>query len=442
MTQTMEELPPPSNIEAEQAVLGSAMLSLDALADITNRLKKDDFYRPAHQEIFEIAHGMYSESVPVDPLTVMDALLKRSRLSFVGGADYLHTLTAVVPTTANAGYYADMVRETAVRRRFIEAGTRLVSYGHSHEDIDVVSDAAMAEVQAATESRSNNGGPMALGQALQTGLDQIEQFGKGFMGLRTGFTDLDGLLNGLRGGQVVVVGARPAMGKSTFSLDIARQVAKDGETAVVFSLEMSTLDIVTRFLSAEARVSMRKINSGQMDEDEWMRVARRVGEVGSIPLFIDDSAELTMNEIRTRARRLKRECGLSLIVVDYLQLLETDSRSENRQLEVSKISRAMKMMAKELDVTVILVSQLNRGPEQRADKRPLLSDLRESGSVEQDADMVILLYRDDAYNRESASAGEAELNVAKHRNGETAIITVAFQGHYSRFVDMARRSPN
>jgi replicative DNA helicase len=257
-------------------------------------------------------------------------------------------------------------------------------------------------------------------------------------GVPTGFADLDALTNGLHAGQMVVIAARPAIGKSTLALDLARAAAvKHRMAAVLFSLEMSRNEITMRLLSAEARVPLHAMRTGQMGEEDWTRLARRMSEVVDAPLFIDDSPNMSMVEIRAKCRRLKQRHDLRMVIVDYLQLMSSPRRVENRQQEVSDMSRSLKLLAKEIDVPVVAISQLNRGPEQRNDKRPLLSDLRESGSIEQDSDVVILLHREDAYERESPRAGEADLIVAKHRNGPTTTVTVAFQGHYSRFVDMA-----
>ncbi|NTW42828.1 MAG: replicative DNA helicase, partial [Cellulomonadaceae bacterium] len=261
--------------------------------------------------------------------------------------------------------------------------------------------------------------------------------GVGMIGIPTGFADLDRLTNGLHPGQMIVIAARPAIGKSTLGIDIARSASiKHNRTSVVFSLEMSRTEITMRLLSAEARIHLQKMRSGQMGEDDWQKLAATMGKISEAPLFIDDSPNMSLMEIRAKCRRLKQKHNLELVIIDYLQLMSSGKRVESRQQEVSEFSRALKLLAKELEVPVIAISQLNRGPEQRTDKRPMMSDLRESGSIEQDADMVILLHREDAYEKESPRAGEADLIVAKHRNGPTDTITVAFQGHYSRFVDM------
>jgi replicative DNA helicase len=275
---------------------------------------------------------------------------------------------------------------------------------------------------------------------LKITLDEIEMIsnrGGELFGVPTGFADLDRLTNGLHAGQLVVIAGRPGSGKSTLGLDLLRACSiKHGLSSVIFSLEMGRSEITMRLLSAESRVALQRIRTGQMNDDDWNRLARRMGEVSEAPLFIDDSPNMTMMEIRAKCRRLKQRHDLKLVILDYLQLMQSGRRVESRQQEVSEFSRSMKLLAKELDVPVVALSQLNRGPEQRTDKKPMMSDLRESGSLEQDADLVMLLHREDLYEKESPRAGEADIIVAKHRNGPTATITVAFQGHYSRFVDM------
>ncbi|MFO7250151.1 MAG: replicative DNA helicase [Actinomycetes bacterium] len=439
---TSFERTPPHNIEAEQSVLGGMLLSKDAIADVIEVLRAEDFYRPAHQIIYDAIVDLYARGEPADVVTVFDELASRGEVTRIGGAPYLHTLTAVVPTAANAGYYAKIVREQAILRRLIEAGTRIVSYGYGGQgqDVDELVDRAQAEIFKVTERRTSEDF-LPLSEIMPGALDEIEAIGSRggqLSGVPTGFADLDALTNGLHPGQMIVVAARPAIGKSTLGLDFARSAAiKHGLTTVVFSLEMSRNEITMRLLSAEAKVPLHTMRSGMMNDDDWQRLARRMSEVADAPLFIDDSPNMSMMEIRAKCRRLKQKHDLRFVIVDYLQLMSSPKKVESRQQEVSEISRALKLLAKELEVPVVAISQLNRGPEQRTDKRPQVSDLRESGSIEQDADVVILLHREDAYERESPRAGEADLIVAKHRNGPTATVTVAFQGHYSRFVDMA-----
>lgn len=419
------------------------LLSKDAIADVVEILKGHDFYRPAHETIYQAILDLYAKGEPADPITVAAELTKRGEITKVGGAPYLHTLVQTVPTAANAEYYAQIVHERAVLRRLVEAGTRITQMGYAADgDIDEIVNSAQAEIFAVTEQRTAED-YLPLSEIMEGALDEIEAIGSrsGEMtGVPTGFTDLDQLTNGLHPGQMIIVAARPAMGKSTLALDFARTASiKHNLPSVIFSLEMGRNEIAMRLLSAEARVALHHMRSGTMTDEDWTRLARRMPDVSAAPLYIDDSPNLSMMEIRAKCRRLKQRNDLKLVVIDYLQLMQSGSkRSESRQQEVSEMSRNLKLLAKELELPVIALSQLNRGPEQRTDKKPMVSDLRESGSIEQDADMVILLHREDAYEKESPRAGEADIIVGKHRNGPTATITVAFQGHYSRFVDMAQ----
>jgi replicative DNA helicase len=432
---------PPQDQVAEQSVLGAMLMSKDAIADVVECVRGTDFYRPAHETVFDAILDLYGRGEPADAVTVAAQLQRQGELGRVGGAPYLHTLVSGVPIAANAGYYAEIVREKAILRRLVDAGTRIAQWGYSGEgDVDDVVDRAQAEVYGVTDKRTSED-YAPLSDIMEGTLDEIEAISNrdgAMVGVPTGFADLDELTNGLHPGQMIIVAARPAMGKSTIGLDFARSAAiKHGMASVIFSLEMSRNEITMRLLSAEARIALNSMRNGHMNDDDWSRLARKMGEVSSAPLFIDDSPNMTMMEIRAKARRLKQRHDLRMIIVDYLQLMQSGKRVESRQLEVSEFSRQLKLLAKELEVPVVAISQLNRGAEQRTDRRPLLSDLRESGSLEQDADMVVLIHREDAYERESTRPGEADLIVAKHRNGPTATVVVAFQGHYSRFVDMA-----
>jgi replicative DNA helicase len=723
VTQRGEEFErmPPHDVAAEQCVLGGMLLSKDAISDVIEVIRPADHYRPAHQLVHEAILDLYARGEPADPITVANELTRRSELTRIGGAPYLHTLIASVPTAANAGYYARIVRERAILRRLVEAGTRIVQLGYAGDaDADELVDRAQAEVYGVTDRRIAED-YHSLSEIMPGALEEIEAIGShggGITGVPTGFADLDALTNGLHAGQMVVIAARPAVGKalaldtplatpagwttmgrvragdvllgadgaptrviaatevmygrpcyqvefsdgelivaddghqwltwtshaagfvppqivttgqmaaslccrapgsrsryavampqclelpeadlpvapyalgaalagralagaagrsdaagraahvpglsgaapaagaagapagrippgylrasaaqrrellagllgcprvtgparltvagealatdvrellhslgfqstvtaetpqrrvirftdalpwryvvavrpvpsvpvrcvqvdsqdhlylagramipthnSALALDFARSASiRHQMPSVMFSLEMGRNEITMRLLAAEARVPMHVMRTGQMSDDDWARLARRMSEVADAPLFIDDSPNMSLMEIRAKCRRLKQRHDLKLVIIDYLQLMSSPRRVENRQQEVSEMSRSLKLLAKELDVPVVALSQLNRGPEQRQDKKPMLSDLRESGSIEQDADVVILLHREDAYERESPRAGEADLIVAKHRNGPTATVTVAFQGHYSRFVDMA-----
>ncbi|ADD39858.1 replicative DNA helicase [Stackebrandtia nassauensis] len=439
------ERTPPQDVMAERSVLGGMLLSKDAIADVVEILKTNDFYKPAHATIFDVICDKYARGEPADAVTMVAALNDLGELGKVGGAPYLHTLISSVPTAANAAYYARIVSERAILRRLIEAGTRIVQLGYGTaagggRDVDDLVDLAQQAVYDVTERRVSEDFAV-LSELLQPTLDEIEAVGESagaMTGVPTGFADLDRLLNGLQPGQLIIVAGRPGAGKSTAAMDFIRHAAlHHQQAAAMFSLEMSKVEIVMRVLSAETRVPLHVLRSGQLSDDDWTRLARRMGEISEAPMFVDDTPSMTLMEIRAKARRLKQRHNLKLIVVDYLQLMSSPKRVESRQQEVSEISRGMKLLAKEVECPVIAVAQLNRGPEQRTDKRPQLSDLRESGSLEQDADVVILLHRDDYYDKESPRAGEADMIVAKHRNGATDTITVAAQLHLSRFVDMA-----
>lgn len=674
MAEPSFERQPPQDLAAEQSVLGGMLLSKDAIADVIEALAPNDFYRPAHQAIYDCILDLYGRGEPADPITISAELERRGELLRVGGAPYLHTLIATVPTAANAGYYAEIVAEKAVLRRLVEAGTRIVQLGYNGAegaDVDEVVDRAQAAIYEVTDRRTTED-YVALEDLLQPTMDEIDAIasrGGISQGIPTGFADLDELTNGLHGGQMIIVAARPGVGKalalstplptpsgwttmgsvavgdyligadgrptrvvaatevmtgrpcfevefsdgtvivadaehqwlaescsetggfwairttaqlfervglcrmfvrmsaawelptaslpltpralglflsglgdleltddelrvakdldladdphipaaylrssrrqreellaalqidgrfarlrrdvdeliaglgrhdqveivavrpvasvpvrcvevdnhdhlylagetmipthnSTLGLDFARSCSiKHGLTSAIFSLEMSRTEIVMRMLSAEARIRLGDMRGGRMSDDDWTRLARRMSEISEAPLFVDDSPNLTMMEIRAKARRLKQRHDLRLVVVDYLQLMSSGKKTESRQQEVSEFSRNLKLIAKELHVPVIAISQLNRGPEQRTDKKPMLSDLRESGSLEQDADMVIMINRPDAWERDDPRAGEADLIIAKHRAGPTATITVAHQLHYSRFTDLAQ----
>lgn len=436
---------PPQDIAAEQSVLGAMLLSKDAIADVIEILRPSDFYRPAHAIIFEAILDLYGRGEPVDPVMLTAALTDSGDINRVGGIAYLHDLVNAVPTAANAAYYARIVAERAVLRRLVEAGTKIVQLGYgagaaAGRDTDDIVDLAQQVVYEVTERRVSEDFSV-LADMLQPTLDEIEAIGAhggAMAGVPTGFADLDTLLHGLHPGQLIVVAGRPGLGKSTAALDFARHAAvRHGLASAIFSLEMSKVEIVMRVLAAEARVPLHVLRSGQLSDDDWTKLARRMGEISEAPLFVDDTPNMTLMEIRAKARRLAQKADLRLVVVDYMQLMTSGKRVESRQQEVSEFSRQLKLLAKELEVPVVAISQLNRGPEQRNDKRPMLADLRESGSLEQDADVVLLIHRPDAWERDDPRAGEADLILAKHRAGPTSTISVAHQLHYSRFADLA-----
>jgi replicative DNA helicase len=390
---------PPQDVPAEQSVLGGMLLSKDAIADVVEVLRPTDFYRPAHQLIYDAVLDLYARGEPADAVTVSAELTRAGQLARVGGAAYLHTLIATVPTAANAGYYAQIVGEKAILRRLVTAGTRIVQMGYQTAagsgdligSVDDVVDRAQAEIYDVTERRTSD--DYVHIESLLTGtlteIERIADSGGVGTGIPTGFTRLDEITNGLHPGQMITVAGRPGSGKSTLALDFARSAAiRHRKPTVLFSLEMGKLELMMRLLSAEALVPLRNMRSGHMADQDWARLARRAGDLAEAPLFLDDSPNLTMMEIRAKARRLRQRHDLQLIVIDYLQLMTSGKRVESRQQEVSEFSRAIKLLAKELDVPVVALSQLNRGPEQRTDKRPMLADLRESGCLTADTTLL------------------------------------------------------
>ncbi|HOB79998.1 MAG TPA: replicative DNA helicase [Ornithinibacter sp.] len=381
---------PPQDLNAEQSVLGSMLLNKDAIADCLEAVKSHDFYRPAHELIFDAVLDLFGRGEPADAITVADELGKRGDLTRVGGQAYLHQLIQSVPTAANAGYYAEIVHERAVLRRLVEAGTRIVQmgYGQGEGDIDEIVNRAQAEVYSVAEKRGGED-YHALGELLNETMEEIEAAAgrtDEFIGVPTGFLELDELTNGLHAGQMIVIAARPAVGKSTLGIDIARAAAiKHNLATAVFSLEMSRTEITMRILSAEATIQLQDLRKGLKSQDQWNKLARIMGKISDSPLFIDDSPNMSLMEIRAKCRRLKQQHNLKMVIIDYLQLMSSGKKVESRQQEVAEFSRALKLLAKELEVPVIAISQLNRGPEQRTDKRPQMSDLRESGCLPGDA---------------------------------------------------------
>ncbi|MDR1387298.1 MAG: replicative DNA helicase [Propionibacteriaceae bacterium] len=430
---------PPQDLAAEQSVLGAMMMSKDAIANVIELVRGADFYKPAHELIFDCVIDIYGRGDPADAITVAAELTKRGEIGRVGGHVYIHDLLSSVAIAANAGYYAQIVREKAILRRLVEASIKIAQLGYSGSgDVEDIVDLAQQTVYEISDtSRSEDCKVISdLFQAAWDEMDALASHGGRLAGVPTGFAKLDELTNGFHPGQMVIVAARPAVGKSTLALDFARAAAIQNRlTTAVFSLEMSSMEIMMRLLSAETGVNLQAIRTGQLDE-AWDRLSAITGRLSGAPLFIDDSPNLTMMEIRAKARRLKQRHDLKLIVIDYIQLMTSGKRVESRQVEVSEFSRQIKLLAKELNVPVVALSQLNRANEARSDKKPLLSDLRESGSLEQDADIVMLLHRDDVYERDASKHdGEADLIVAKHRNGETKSVRLLFQGHLSCFAN-------
>ena len=440
------ERTPPHDAYAEQCVLGAMLLSREVASDIATILATADFYRPAHAVVFAAVLAVEHGGTPADAATVAAYLADHGDLDRIGGAAYLHTLIAAVPTAANGPHYARIVASRAMLRRLIETGTRIVQIGYGaalgdEADVAAAVDAAQAQIHAATTGTDSGDAGSLWGELTPVVFEGIDAHAaEGLAGISTGFLDLDRLTGGWRAGQLIIVAARPGMGKSTLVTDTARTAAFRHKLGVVlFSLEMPRQELAERITSAETRVPLHVIRSGQTDDRDNTRILDFYAATSEARLRIwDDAHALTLSTIAARSRRMAQREGLDLIVVDYLQLIPTTGGStRTREREVAELSRGLKLLAKELGVPVIACAQLNRGPEQRHDKRPALSDLRESGSIENDADVVIFLHRDDYYDKDAPSQGSADVIVAKHRNGPLDTVTVASQLYVSRFADMA-----
>jgi replicative DNA helicase len=433
----------PQNILAEQCALGAMLHSPEAIAEVSAILRPDgsDFYPERHRKIYRAILHAYNEGSHPDAVTIAGDLIRSGDIDRVGGITYLHDLVQIVPTVANARRYAEEVLDAALKYRAYRLAVSTAEdalHGRgTGRDVVARLESAVTGLAPAEDREEFRTAAEAWEEAVAEVESIANHAGKSW-GAPTGLVDLDDLTNGLHGGQMAIIAARPAVGKSTLGLGIAQHAAKHGVPSVFFSLEMKRTEIMQRLISAEGRVMLHHMRSGNMTEDDWDRIAAVMPKVTAMPLWLDTTPQITMTEIRAKCRRLKQRENLGLVVVDYLQLMSGGRTDGNRQQEVSEFSRSMKLLAKELDVPVVVLSQLNRGPEARTDKQPMMSDLRESGSLEQDADLIMLLHRPDLYDKESPRAGEADIIVAKHRNGPTATISVSFQGHYSRFVDMAQ----
>lgn len=433
------ERTPPNDMEAERCALGGMLLSKDALADVAAALNTGDFYRPAHGVIFDAITEMDAAGEPVDTVTVTSRLLDQGLLGRLPESTYLHDLVSTVPTAANAAWYARTVAERAQLRRLIEAGTRIVQYGYAQggRDIADLVELAQKTIHEATVTRRETTG--ADWDDLATAmLDDIENASmREFTGVSTGLAEGDALTSGgYKAGELVIVAGRPGMGKSVYLVDVCRHAAfRQGLSVALFSLEMSLKEIRHRITAAEARVELNTVKSGELSDAELKRVLDSQAKAHGSRLHVDDSADLNLSTIRSRARRLQQQRGLDLVAVDYLQLMTAAGRSESRVAEVGEISRGLKLLAKELGVPVVAAAQLNRGPEQRTDKRPHLGDLRESGSIENDADVVILLHRPGYYDKKTTRGAEADFIVEKNRHGSTDTFVAISQFHWSRFVD-------
>ena len=434
---------PPQNVDAEMSVLGGMMLSKDAIADVIEILRSTDFYRPAHASVYDVVVELFGRGDPADAVTVGAELKRKGELERIGGLPYLHTLVATVPTAANAAYYAGIVREQAQLRSLVEVGTRIVQLGYTTDGADVegLVNLAQSEVFAVSEQR-NSTDYVTLEQVVPELYEELERNANrdgGMDGVPTGFSELDAKLNGLRAGQMIIIAARPGGGKSTLAMDICRSCAvHNNKAAAYFSLEMNRTELSMRLLAAESRVFLDRMIKGELETRDWQEIARTLDKISQAPLIVDDSPNMTMGEIRAKSRRMKQQFDIQLIVIDYLQLLTSGGKSvESRQQEVSEFSRSIKLLAKELEIPIVAVAQLNRDSEKRNDKRPQVADLRESGSLEQDADVVLLIHREDMFNENTEKQGMADIIIGKQRSGPTGIVELAFQGHFSRFAEVA-----
>ncbi|MGZ4162318.1 MAG: replicative DNA helicase [Neobacillus sp.] len=435
---------PPQNIEAEQAVLGAIFLEPSSLTMASEILIPEDFYRAAHQKIFNVMLKLNDLGKAVDLITVTEELAASKLLEDTGGVSYLSELAGSVPTAANIEYYARIVEEKSLLRRLIRTATGIASDGYSREDEveALLSEAEKSILEVA--QRKNAGAFHNIKDVLVRTYDNIELMHNrvgDITGLETGFVELDRMTAGFQRNDLIIVGARPSVGKTAFALNIAQNVAKKtGENIAIFSLEMGAEQLVMRLLCAEGNIDAQRLRTGSLTDEDWGKLTMAMGSLASTGIFIDDTPGVRISDIRSKCRRLKQEHGLGMILIDYLQLILGSGRSgENRQQEVSEISRSLKQLARELQVPVIALSQLSRGVEQRQDKRPMMSDIRESGSIEQDADIVAFLYRDDYYDKESEAKNIIEIIIAKQRNGPTGTVQLAFVKEYNKFVNLERR---
>ncbi|WP_390615258.1 replicative DNA helicase [Siminovitchia fortis] len=440
----MVDRTPPQNIEAEQAVIGAIFLDPAAIVLASEILLPEDFYRSAHQKIFEVMLHLNETGHAVDLVTVTEQLAASKLLEDVGGISYLSELSVSVPTAANVGYYARIVEEKALLRRLIRTATDIATEGYTREDeVEALLDEAEKSIMEVAQ-RKNSGAFQNIKDILVRTYDNIELLHnrKGEVtGIPTGFSELDRMTAGFQRNDLIIVAARPSVGKTAFALNIAQNVAtKTDENVAIFSLEMGAEQLVMRMLCSEGNIDAQNLRTGSLTDEDWRKLTMAMGSLSNSGIYIDDTPGIRVSEIRSKCRRLKQESGLGMVLIDYLQLIQGSGRSkENRQQEVSEISRSLKALARELEVPVIALSQLSRGVEQRQDKRPMMSDIRESGSIEQDADIVAFLYRDDYYDKETENKNIIEIIIAKQRNGPTGTVQLAFVKEYNKFVNLERR---
>lgn len=444
MSDLFADRTPPQNIEAEQAVLGAIFLEPEAIVTASERLSSEDFYRAAHQRIYSVMISLAERGEPVDLVTATAELQDRKWLEEVGGVSYLSDLANAVPTAANVEYYSQIVEEKSLLRRLIRVATNIAADGYAEEEeVDTILNEAEKTILEVSHKK-NTSAFISIKDVLVEAYDNIEQLQnrtEDITGIPTGFSELDRMTAGFQRNDLIIVAARPSVGKTAFALNIAQNVAtKTDENVAIFSLEMGASQLVMRMICAEGNIDAQRLRTGSLIEEDWTKLTMAMGSLSKAGIYIDDTPGIKVNDIRAKCRRLKQEKGVGMILIDYLQLIRGDGRSgENRQQEVSEISRSLKALARELEVPVIALSQLSRGVESRQDKRPMMSDIRESGSIEQDADIVAFLYRDDYYDKESESKDIIEIIIAKQRNGPVGTVELAFVKEYNKFVNLERR---
>ena len=433
---------PPHSVEAEQSVLGSILLDKDAMISVSETLIPEDFYKEAHKVIYECMLKLYNSQSEIDLITLAEELRDQGYLDDIGGIPYITSLSTIVPTTSNIKYYVNIVKEKSIVRQLISAANDIInlSYDSSAKVEDVLENAEKKIFDISQERTTNDF--KQINQVLRDTYDMIEKLyteKNEVTGLTTGFRDLNKKINGFQKSNLLLVAARPAMGKTAFALNLVQNAALKGDASVaVFSLEMSKEQLVQRMLSSQSNVELKKIKTGKLNANDWPRIIEAMAVLSEAKIHIDDTPGIKISELRSKCRKLKIEKGLDLVLIDYLQLMEGEGNNESRQQEIAKISRSLKILAKELNCPVVALSQLSRAPEQRADHRPMLSDLRESGSIEQDADIVMFLYRDEYYNPDTESKNIGEVIVSKNRHGETGTIELVWFGEVQKFADKIR----
>lgn len=427
----------PQNLEAEQCVIGSMLIDKSSIAQVVEVLRSDDFYRDAHKVIFQIIVDLYQKDVPVDIVTLVEALTSAQKLEAAGGITYITQICNAVISTANLSSYIKIVEDKSLLRKLIRTSTEIIEESYNRQDnASSVMDLAEKKIFNLAEKKGGSGDFEPMNVVLERGFVEIEKIYNnrgGVTGVASGFPELDSKTSGFQKGDMVLIAARPSMGKTTFALNLAQHAAlREGKSVVIFSLEMPKEQLAYKLLCSEANVDMLNLRTGNLQDKDWENIAKAAGPLAAAKIFIDDTAGLSVMEMRSKARRIKMEHGIDMILIDYLQLM-SGSNTESRQQEVSEISRSIKALAKEMQCPILALSQLSRAPEQRTDHRPMLSDLRESGSIEQDADLVMFLYRDEYYNKETEDKNVAECIMAKHRNGPVGTVKLAFLGQYSKF---------